>query len=141
MDLDKLKAFFESEEGLKSLEVFADKMKAERRRIDRANEYIQRMKKPIFDERLKEEIAKHNDEWTDRCYSKGVMPYPTNLIELLFDAAQTYGKPFKGVLDDFDSDWCGSSVKYRGYYFNWINGQGTVIRIFNENKEEIFSIG
>lgn len=139
MDFEKFKQFLDSEEGQKSLDLFAQKLDGKRKRVERANEYLQRLKKPAFDELVLKELAKHDEEWRDRCWAKGCEPYPSNLLSLLFSVAEAFGKPFKGILDEFDQSFGGGTVSYRGYYFNWIHGQGTVLRIFNSNREEIFT--
>jgi len=139
MDLEKLKDWFDSEEGQKSIELFGKKLEAKHQRYVRANEYLQKLKKPQFDALLLKEISKHDEAWRDRCYDKGYEPYPSNLLSLLFHVAEEFGKTHKGVLDEFDQSFGGGTRTYRGFYFNWIHGQGTVLRIFNSNREEIFT--
>jgi hypothetical protein len=139
MNLEKLKQFLDSEEGQKSMELFGKKLEAEHQRYTRANEYLQKLKKPDFDALLLKEISKHDEAWRDRCWKAGCEPYPSNLMELMFRVAEEFGKTHKGILDEFDQSFGGGTCTYRGFYFNWIHGQGTVLRIFNSNREEIFT--
>lgn len=139
MDFGKFSEWLDSEEGQKSVELFGKKLEAKHQRYERANAYLQRLKKPQFDALLLKEIAKHDEAWKDRCYANGYEPYPSNLLSLLFNVVEEFGKPHKGVLDEFDQSFGGGTRTYRGFYFNWIHGQGTVLRIFNSNREEIFT--
>jgi hypothetical protein len=139
MDLNKLRAFLDSEEGQKSLEAFAQRENEKEKRYTKANQYIQSLKSKDFEDLLKKEIAKHDEAWRDRCWKAGYEPYPSNLLELLFSVAERFGKPVKQILDEFDREFGGGTFRYRGFYFNWIHGQGTVLRIFDSDKEEIFT--
>jgi hypothetical protein len=138
--LERLKAFMDSPEGIASMERMAEKMRREDERKRRAFEYIDKLSNKDLKIKLTKEIDRHDEAYKDRCYARGYMPHPRNLMYFVFDAAQIGGKPYKKILDDFDEAFGGGTIKYRGYYFNWIFGQGTVLRIFNSKKECIFSL-
>lgn len=64
---------------------------------------------------------------------------PTNILNLLFDVAKEFGNNYNEYLDDFDNEFGAGRIKYKDLIFNWINGQGTVLRIFN-GKEILITI-
>ena len=138
--LEKMEAFMETPEGKASLGRMRDKMKREAGRKQRAFEYIESLSRAEFESKLAKEIARHDDDYEGRCYAKGYMPHPRNLMYFVFNAAEIGGRPYNKQLDTFDASFGGGSIKYRGHYFNWIFGQGTVLRIFNPKKECIFSL-
>jgi len=138
--LERLKSFLDSPEGIAAVERMTEKMRVEDARKQKAFEYIESLSNKELKSKLMREIAKHDDAYENKCYARGYMPHPSNLMYFVFDAAQIGGKPYKKILDDFDEAFGGGTIKYRGYYFNWIFGQGTVLRIFNNKKECIFSL-
>jgi hypothetical protein len=139
LDLDKLKAFMDSPEGEAWEAKYAAEIKFTEDRKIRAEAYLSSLTQEKFESILTSEIEKHGEEWKDKCYSKGCMPYPSNIMQIIFDVASDYGFQHEGYLDTFDENFGGGTSVYRNYYFNWINGQGTVQRIFNKYREQLFS--
>jgi hypothetical protein len=138
--LQKIKEFHESPEGKKALQEFAEKIAREHKRKEKAKDYLLSLSKYKFDKLVSRLMVQNGEERRDKCYKEGCEPYPTNLMYLLFEAASIGGKEYTKTLDRGDEIFGGGTVKFRGYYFNWIHGQGTITRIFNNKKEEIFSI-
>lgn len=105
-------------------------------RFQRLEEYL---KTHDFDVFLQKIIKDNGDEWRIKCYKKGFQPYPTNLMQLLYDYVEKHGIAQElGSVDDnaFES----SLYLFKGYYFQLFCGQGCVIRVFNSNKEIILTI-
>ena len=138
--LEQMRAFMESPEGKASMERMKAKMQMEEDRKRKAFDYIESLPREEFETKLAKEIARHDDAYERRCYAKGYMPHPRNLMYFVFNAAEIGGRSYNKQLDAFDSSFGGGTIKYRGHYFNWIFGQGTVLRIFNPKKECIFSL-
>ena len=107
----------------------------------KANDILEKL---TYEQRLdlfKRISAKHDERWVSLCYSRGYEPYPWNIVYPLFKAADQFGTEYdynEGALDDFDRHFGAYTKVYLGFYFNTIHGQGTVIRIFDKDKEEIF---
>ena len=136
----KLKEFHESPEGKKSILEFFEKIERERKRKEKAKDYLLSLTKYKFDKLVSRLIAENGEERRDKCWKERCEPYPTHLMQLLFDGAEMGGKEYNKVLDRGDEIFGGGTFKFRGYYFNSLYGQGVIQRIFNSRKEEIFSI-
>ena len=90
-----------------------------------------------FGEVLLKIISKHDERWTDLCYSKGFEPYPWRILNSIFNMAELEGKevdPVDGLTENFPS----LLLEYRGFIFAWTHGQGTCLSIYNQNKEIIY---
>ena len=135
IDIESIDMWFDSPECKASMEKFKAKMDHRERRIQRAHQRIQERGETSIHKLIQNQIAIYTDEYHDKCYKKGYMPYPTNITSLLFDVAEQYGKPFVQILDEFDENFGANTVTYMGYQWNWIHGQGTVLRIFKDEVE------
>lgn len=138
--LQNLKNFLDSEEGKKSMDAFRAKMRRQEGIVGKAASYIDSLEQSDFESKLKRQIEKHDSDYEDKCYKKGYMPHANNVISLLFEAAEIRGEQYPEILDEFDASFGASTIVYKEHYFNWIHGQGTVLRIFNQNGECIFSM-
>lgn len=106
---------------------------------DQKNINIERIKKMFndqetFDSLVNRIISKNGDEWRDKCYKNGSMPYPTPLLESLFDLAEQEGEetnePIDGLTEHFPSDiW-----EYKGWQFALTYGQGTCGSVYHNKK-------
>ena len=95
-----------------------------------------------YDRRVKliERIEKkHDDRWRILCHNEGYEMKLWNIANVLFDAAEMFGSEHNGEpLDNFDANFGAYTILYGDLYFNWIYGQGTILRIFDKDKMEIF---
>ena len=84
-------------------------------------------------------ISKHDKSYEDRCYKKGYMPYPNNLLNALLSYVETNGElmPDGSVID---VEFFTETYSYEDFYFIWMYGQGLIIFIYNKDKERIFQI-
>ena len=84
-------------------------------------------------------ISKHDKSYEDRCYKKGCMPYPNNMLSALLSYAEENGRE---LLEDtiLETDFPTDTFFYEGFYFIYMYGQGTAIFIYDENKNLIFQI-
>ena len=143
LDLDKMAKqmhdFYESEEGKKFIQEMADKIEKRSIEAAKADKILSALDYDARYDLIKRIAEKHDDRWIDLCYKNGYEPHPWHIAYLLFRAAEQFGVNFdEGPLDDFDRHFGAYTFLYNGFYFNWIHGQGTVLRIFDKNKEEIF---
>ena len=113
------------------------KEKTEKRKInsDRMRKFFS--DDESFGDLLMRVIGKHGDRWTDLCYKNNVMPHPWNILYSLCDIVEDEGTevdPVDGLTENFSSNL----IEYRGWIFAWTHGQGTVLSIYDRNKELIY---
>jgi hypothetical protein len=90
-----------------------------------------------FGDLLIKVIEKHDDRWTDLCYKNGYEPYPWNILYSICNIVEAEGTevgPVDGLTENFPS----SLFQYRGWIFAWTHGQGTVLSIYDKEKELIY---
>lgn len=135
--LQKLQEFLDSPEGQASIEKFAQDMAFKE---ELQNKQRIRMRKMYHDQEsfdiLMEKIcAKHNDAYVDRCYSRGYMPYPMNILGVIHDIADHEGVDHE-PLDSFTEGFPSDIVTYMGWQFAVTHGQGSVTSVY-KGKELI----
>lgn len=134
--------FFNSPEGLESIRKFAEKIEKEVVRAKKLDAYLSSLTYEQLLDLFKRVDAKHTERWKDVCYSNGYEPYPWNIVYPAFKAAELFGEDYdydqEKPLDDFDAHFGAFTKTYLGFYFNWIYGQGTILRVFDKDKKEIF---
>lgn len=118
-----------------------------KKRLDFENElekkHFQMIEKLIakytFKVLLEKLISKHDKSYEDRCYKKGYMPCPNNILSSLLSYVETNGRlmPEGSVMDvEFPTD----TYFYEDFYFIWMYGQGALSFVYNKDKEKIFQI-
>jgi hypothetical protein len=138
---EKLMEFLESEAGQESLKDFARNLERQDRAAAKVDSFLQTLDYEARLTLLKKASSKHTERWNDTCYANGFEPYPWQIINVTFRAAEIFGTLYEdGALDKFDESFGAFTKEYLGFYFNWIYGQGTVLRIFDKDKQEVFSI-
>lgn len=126
---EKLKEWIESKEGEEYFKNSEIKHQIKLKRFTKLEKYILENGLDILIERL---ISEHDDEYVDKCYSKGVEPYPNNKMEFLFDYFTNKYQTIEveSLNDDFpNAIWC-----FGGYYFQIIWGQGAIYRIYRKSN-------
>lgn len=127
MDIKKLRDFLESEEGKKSIEEFALKM---RRKDEHKERWIDRMWDRIKDDidGSIEHLLKwyESDKYRDREYKMGYEPRE-QLLWVLFGCAGKYGKECTD--DSYANVFTGEMYCLGSYVIQVMHGQGSVIRI------------
>jgi hypothetical protein len=136
MNLDKLREHLESEDG-KDWNDFISK----NREINTIHEsQLKRFhEKHSFEFRRIVELIlnKYNSkEYGTKWYNLGIEP-PENLLFFLYDYAEEYGR---GCSDEeyieYGNTFTAGMYYINGYYFNKMNGQGTVIKVMKSLVEE-----
>jgi len=134
--LEKLREFLDSPEGQVSMEKFAAEMllREEQGKSNRAR--MRKMfkgNKESFDILMHKIIAKHDDAYIDRWYSKGCMPQPMNVLYAIHEVADEEGTDHP-PLDSFTESFPSDIVTYMDWQFAYTHGQGTVTSVY-KNKE------
>jgi hypothetical protein len=112
-----------------------EKEESRKRNMDRIRKFFS--DDETFEKVLIRIMEKHDERWTDLCYSKSVQPHPWEILYALCNIVEDEGveaEPLDGLTENFPS----TILKYRGYTFAWTNGQGTVLSIYNKENELIF---
>lgn len=128
INLKELDDFLESEEGKKAMDKFIEKLEIEKKIKDRQ---LKRFKEKGGLKQFTEKVIdKYNsDEYKNRWYKRGIMP-PESLSWFLFEYAEEYGR------ECTDKEWAEYGNMFttslffiEGYYFNKMDGQGSIIKI------------
>ena len=128
MDLQKIKDWFDSEEGKKSMADFADKLDREEKIKEKQLEKLSISGN--FIELTEKAIKKYNsDKYRDRWYNRGIEP-PEDLFWFLFHYSEKYGRVCNEEEWKKYGNMFSSALFYcNGYYFNRMDGQGSVIQV------------
>lgn len=133
--LERMKAYLESPEGKKATKEWAQKIKREDSRKENNRMRMRKMfsDKESFDALMEKICAKHNDAYEDRCYEKGYMPHPMNILYAIHEVADEEGRdhpPLDGFTENFPSD----IVTYMGWQFAVTYGQGSVTSVYKDKE-------
>lgn len=127
-DLKKIEEWFDSEEGKKSIAEFAEKIEREER--IKTNQLERFYKSGKFLELTEKVIKKYNtDKYRDSWYKRGIEP-PESLFWFLFQYAEKYGRECEEEeWKQYGNMFTSSLFFIDGYYFNRMDGQGSVIKV------------
>lgn len=133
--IQRLEAFLESEEGKASIEEW--KRKDAKEQEIRAYQLL-RIKKLYTDEAsftslMLKVIEKNGDDYQDKCYKKGYMPHPNNVLSRIHDVADCEGIDHTGI-DEFTAEWPADICTYLGWQFAVTHGQGSVTSVYHNRK-------
>jgi len=133
LNLDKLRNWLESEEGKESLSKFGGKI--EREEKIRINQLERLHKSGKFIELTEKALKKYNSKnYINRWYNRSIEP-PETLFSFLFTYSEKYGRKCnKSEWKEYGNVFTSSLFYINGYYFNMMNGQGTVIRVMKTNN-------
>ena len=118
---------------------FAEKIEKYFKNIeDRKQKNIERVKKMFNDQKsfdilMNKIIEKHNDNWIDRCYKKGVMPYPWEILYAIFDLSKEDGVECD-ALDGLTENFPSVIYEYMNWQFAITHGQGSVCSVYHNKK-------
>ena len=137
--IDKLREFMNSEEGERWLEEQSRRARLKNERIRKLHERLSSLSDEEYAQFIDKLISKHDDAYKDRMYSQRIQPHPNMLLSLVFDVAIEIGVPVE-PFDEFPQIFPSDTVDYRGFYFEYVYGQGTVSRIYSPQKLLIFQL-
>jgi hypothetical protein len=132
MDIEKMKAWAESDAGEAYFKDLAEKEKLEEARHMRFKVWLETND---FDNLMYRLILEHNDEYIDNCYHKGYMPYANNKLNFVIGYVVENHEPIR--VSELDCDFPNNIWQFRGYYFQHIHGQGTITRIYNKDDNRL----
>jgi hypothetical protein len=130
MDIEKINAFFDSPEGQKSLEKFADKLKREQEHKDRWTDRMWERIQSDLDGSIDHMLKWYNsDTYRDREYRKGYQPRE-ELLWVLFGVAEAHGEECTDEeVDLYANTFTRSIYKLGSYAIQIMDGQGSIIAI------------
>jgi hypothetical protein len=130
MDIEKINAFFDSPEGQKSLEKFADKLKREQEHKDRWTDRMWERIQSDLDGSIDHMLKWYNsDPYRDREYRKGYQPRE-ELLWVLFGVAEAHGEECTDEeVDLYANTFTRSIYKLGSYAIQIMDGQGSIIAI------------
>lgn len=132
MQLNKIKDFFESPEGIKKMDELCRTIEIkEAIKQHRFKKFGVWLENNDFDLLLYKLILHHGDEYIENCYSKGYEPHPNNILTFIFDYTSVFGKLVE--IKKFDNDFPNEIREFKGFYFQTIWGQGSFVRIHNKD--------
>lgn len=125
---EKLKEFLESEEGKKSVQAFIDNENLKSDILEgRFLKFDKYLETNSFDALMDRMKIENGEEHIQKCYDKGFMPFPTNLLGFIIDYASERGEEVDYNVGG--GDFLYSEHEYRGYLFQTYCGQGCFDRI------------
>lgn len=86
-----------------------------------------------FDQLLYRLILEHDDDYIDKCYHNGVMPFMNNKLSFVFDYVCDRGKALKKIPKELKCDFAQAVYEFKGYYFEIVWGQGSITAIYNKD--------
>jgi len=130
MDIEKINAFFDSPEGQKSLEKFAEKLKREQEHKDRWTDRMWERIQLDIDGSIDHMLKWYNsDSYRDREYNKGYQPRE-ELLWVLFGVAEIHGEECTDEeVDLYANTFTRSIYKLGSYAIQIMDGQGSIIAI------------
>ena len=128
MDIDKLKTWLESEDAEKFFEKERLEVEIQEGRYKRFETWLENND---FDKLMSRLILEHNDEYIDKCYHNGFMPFPNR--KLAFVIGYVCDNLASINVTELDCNFPNQIWQFKGYYFQHIHGQGTIVRIYNKD--------
>ncbi len=128
MDLQKFKDWLDSDEGKKDIDEFIENQN----KIEEiSNKQLERFNRLGNFVEFTEKVIKKYDtnEYRNRWYNRGIEP-PEDLFWFLFHYVEKYGRECDEEEWKQHGNVFSSALFYcNGYYFNRMDGQGSVIKI------------
>ncbi len=131
MDIEKMKAWLESEDGNAYFEELVKKEDLKKARHRRFETWLETNDFDVLINRL---IQEHDDDYIDKCYRNGSMPFPNRKLAFVIGYVFNNFMPVK--VTELDCDFPNDIRLFKGYYFQHIHGQGTIVRIYNKDDLE-----
>lgn len=129
--LKRLQDFLSSEEGQKDIAEFCEKLTKDEEVL---NNQLERLsKRPNFVEIVEKVIVKYNDsKYVNRWYKRGIEP-PESLFWILFNYAEKYGRECtKEEWKQYGNMFSSALYFCNGYFFNRMDGQGSIIQVIKQ---------
>jgi len=128
MDIQKMRAWAESEAGEAYFQGLRDKQALQEARYLRFEKWLE---DNDFDKLIYRLILEHDDDYIDKCYHNGYMPMPNNKLGFVID--YVFENLASINVTELDCDFANDIRFFKGYYFQMIHGQGVITRIYNKD--------
>jgi len=135
MNLEKLRAHLESEEGKKSMEEYFGRIAREKEMKDSQLVRFHKSYSNIFGEIIEKIITKYeSDEYILKEMKLGFEPR-CPLYYFMFNYAEKYGRECNDKeYEKYGNDFTGGLYFINGYYIQIMHGQGSAIRIDKDER-------
>ena len=129
---DKVKKMMESGE----LDEFFNELNKKHEILEgRFKKFEKYLKTIDFDTLIYRLVMEHGEEYREKCWHEGVMPYPNNKLSFLFEYV-LIKTPHVDV-PKIRSGFMQEIREFKGYYFEVIHGQGVIFTIYNKKDLKI----
>ena len=133
---DKIKKMLESGELDEYFEELERKEQILEGRFEKFEKYLKTID---FDTLIYRLVMEHGEEYREKCWHNGVMPYPNNKLEFLFEYVLI--KTPHVEVPEIESSFMQEIHEFKGYYFEAVHGQGVIYTIYNKKDlQAILSI-
>ena len=125
---DDFIAFLESDRGQAFIKEQQKKKEIKEKRYERFEIWLE---ENDFDKLLYRLILEHNEDYREKCYHKGYMPYPNHKLSFIINyIADNLATVYES---EIDTDFPTQTWLFKGYYFQLVHGQGTIFRLYNKD--------
>lgn len=140
MDIEKLRAWLDTDEGKADLKKYFEECNGEDELTqNRYRRFEAWLEDNDFDKLMYRLILEHNDEYQEKCYHNGCMPYPNNKLGFVLNYIGHNFEPIN--VSELDCDFANEIYQFRGYYIQHIHGQGVITKIYNkDDNRELLTI-
>ena len=129
---DKLKKMLESGELDEYFEEERRKQEIWEGRFLKFEKYLETID---FDTLIYRLVMEHGEDYREKCWHEGVMPYPNNKLDFLFEYVMI--KTPHVDVPEIEDNFIQEIREFKGYYFEIIHGQGVIYRIYNKKDLQI----
>lgn len=127
---EKIDTYFESESCKMFLDEMTEKFEIRNQRHKRFEKWLETNG---FDKLMYRLINEHNDDYIENCYHNGCEPYPNNKLNFIIGYVTKDDIPHPINVKELYCDFPNDIWEFKGYYFQFIYGQGTMLRIYNKD--------
>jgi hypothetical protein len=131
-----LKEYFNNPINQKVIDDYIVKIELEKEiKEERLTKFHLKMKnKTVFVNFVEKVIAKYkSNDYIERYINRGIQPEEA-LFYFLFEYAEKYGRKCnENEWKLYGNDFTSQLFFINGYYFNWMNGQGSIIKVMKSN--------
>jgi len=132
--LNEFKNYLDSPRGKKYINKLSEKHMIQKNRYELFEKWLETND---FDKLIYRLILEHDDEYMDKCYHNGFEPYPNNKLSFVVDYIMKDDIPHPITVKYLECDFPNTIYEFKGYYFQHIFGQGTMLRIYNKDDEKL----
>lgn len=130
--IERIKKMLESDEFLEEQYIKQEIIEG---RFVKFEKYLENID---FDKLIYRLVMEHGEEYREKCWHNGFMPYPNNKLTFLFQYVLTK-TPYVDV-PEIKSSFMQEIREFKGYYFELIQGQGAIYTIYNKKDLQIVFI-